>query len=77
MDDLIGLTVIYTSGSSREYEAKIYALPKNPYHEGQLPTVSLEYRDERGKLKKRERCLHIGIGLGKTQTWKFKKAELD
>jgi hypothetical protein len=47
---------------------------RKPYHaKDQLPTVSLEFRDERGKLKKRERVLHVDCGLGKTQTWKFKK----
>jgi hypothetical protein len=75
MNDLIGLKVIYTSASNREYEATIYGLPTNPYHaEGRLPTVSLEFRDERGKLKKFERCLHVGnCSLGKTQKWRFKK----
>jgi len=74
MNDLIGLKVIYTSISNREYEATIYNLPEKPYHaEDRLPTVSLEFRDERGKLKKRERVLHVDSGLGRTQTWKFKK----
>lgn len=74
MNDLIGLKVIYTSISNKEYEATIYNLPINPYHaEDQLPTVSLELRDERGKLHKRERVLHVDSSLGKTQTWKFKK----
>lgn len=78
MNDLIGLEVIYTSLSNRDYDAVIYALPKYPYHgEGQLPTVSLEYRDERGKLKRRERCLHVECCSGKTQKWKFKKGRVD
>jgi len=57
-DTLIGKHVIYVSASKKEYVAKIVAIPPNPGHKYTcFPTVSLEFRDERGKLVRKERVV--------------------
>ena len=54
---IIGKKVKYWSRSGKVYEALITDLPINPYHKNCLPTVSLEFRDERGKLVRKDRVL--------------------
>jgi len=59
---MIGKTVTYVSGSGKRWTAVITAIPENAYHAegsgyGGLPTVSLEFRNERGKLIRRPAVL--------------------
>lgn len=52
-----GRIVIYTSTSGKKYEATA-SLPEKPWHEyTTLPTLKLEFRDERGKLVRKARVL--------------------
>jgi len=57
--NLIGKEVQYKSRSGKGYKAVITNIPVNPWHgeKVSLPTVSLEFRDERGKLVRKERVL--------------------
>ena len=55
---LIGMQVIYKSRSGIEYPAKITGIPENPWHQGtEFLTVSLEFRDKRNKLVRKNRIL--------------------
>jgi hypothetical protein len=55
-DELVGTTVRYISESGKTYNALVTAIPKNPGHgPGRLPTISLEFRDERNKLVRKQR----------------------
>lgn len=57
-EELIGKRVIYTSGSGKEYEAFVTMIPSRPEHAySPLPTVSLEFRDNRNKLVRKERVI--------------------
>lgn len=68
--ELVGKEVVYVSGSGREYKSVITAIPSRPMHgKHHLPTVSLEFRDERNKLVRKERVLPDGIGY-KRKIWK-------
>lgn len=71
---LVGSTVLYVSSSGKEYDALVVGIPINPGHAGSGdPTVSLEFRDERGKRVYKDRVLPIGIVSGKRQVWKRKE----
>jgi hypothetical protein len=68
--NLIGKTVRYISKSGKSYEATIIKIPVNPYHQNsKYPTVSLEFRNEIGKLVRKERVLPIDVSIHKTQVW--------
>jgi hypothetical protein len=55
---VVGESVTYISRSGRSYEAQVTAIPVNPWHGySPLPTVALEFRDERGKLVRKERVI--------------------
>lgn len=57
-NEMIGKKVTYISGSGQRYEATVFAIPEKPEHGySPLPTVSLEFRDERGKLVRKERVI--------------------
>lgn len=67
----VGMKVIYRSGSGREYEAIITRIPVRPENSSEYPTVSLIYKDIRGKWKKKERILPYDASTLKTQVWKY------
>lgn len=65
-----GTAVCYVSGSGKTYDATVTAVPENPWHAScPEPTVSLEFRDERGKLVRRERVLPEGASHNRRQVW--------
>lgn len=67
----IGASVVYVSGSGKTYDAKVTEIPENPWHAScPEPTVSLEFRDERGKLVRIERVLPEEVASRKRQVWK-------
>jgi len=67
----IGAEVSYTSASGKTYLAVVTGIPENPWHQdSSLPTVSLEFRDERGKLIRKTRVLPMEGSLFRKQTWK-------
>lgn len=68
---LVGSKVIYVSDSGKEYEAAVVQVPENPGH-GCTPdlTLALEFRDDRGKLVRKERVLPEGASSVKRQIWK-------
>lgn len=54
----VGQKVHYTSRSGKKYVAMIDVIPENPVHGWtDLPTVSLSFRDERGKLVRKGRVM--------------------
>ena len=71
---MIGKKVSYTSGSGKVYEATVTAIPDNPGHgcTSEL-TVSLEFRDERGKLVRKSRVLPRHDSWTRRQTWSHEK----
>ena len=76
--EFVGKEIIYCSGSGNEYSATITNIPINPGYKGScLPTVSLAFRDERGKLIRKSRVLPRQVSTTKRQTWKFKNTEDD
>ncbi len=71
---LVGTTVLYVSSSGKEYEAKVVGIPQNPKHACcPDPTVSLEFRDEIGRLVHKARVLPLEASIGKRQVWKRKE----
>ena len=71
---LVGRNVLYVSGSGKVYGAIVVGIPENPGHACVPdPTVSLEFRDERGKLIRKERVLPEGASNRKRQIWKHTK----
>lgn len=73
--DFIGMKVIYRSGSNKEYEAIITAIPEKPENRTEYPTVSLYFFNNRGKAVRKERVLPIGAGNSKTQVWIYKEGK--
>jgi hypothetical protein len=68
---LVGSNVLYVSGSGKVYEATVVGIPENPGHAcSPDPTVSLEFRDERGKLIRIARVLPKEASNTKRQIWK-------
>jgi len=56
--NLVGKDVTYVSRAGRKYKATITGIPENPFHgDTDKPTVSLEFRDDRGKLVRKNRVL--------------------
>lgn len=56
--EFIGKEVVYTSASFKKYKAIIVGISDNPKNEyTDLPTVSLEFRDEKNKLVKKNRVI--------------------
>ncbi len=52
----VGYKVTYLSRSNKEYEATVMEIPVNPWHQWtSLPTIRLEFRDQRGKLVRKSR----------------------
>lgn len=71
--DLVGKTVIYISESSKEYEALITEIPPYPEHGySPYPIVSLEFRDSRNKLVRKERVCPYQPKWMITQVYKLK-----
>jgi len=71
--DLVGTAVVYVSASGKEYEATVTGIPENPGHAGTAePTVSLEFRDERGKLVRKKRVIPTGVGRITRMVWRRK-----
>jgi len=63
--------VWYISSSGNKYRAIITGVPNNPKHEGtDLLTLSLEFRDVRGKLVRKERVLPECVSNIKEQVWR-------
>lgn len=74
----IGQKVWYSSDSGQLYMATVTAIPtkgQNPNFPG-APTVSLEFRDARGKLVTKERVLHRSVTGGKRKVWFADRGEL-
>lgn len=70
--ELVGKEIVYISRSGRKYDAVITAIPENPGHACcDLPTVSLEFRDERGKLVRKGRVLPVAASSFGTKAWKL------
>lgn len=68
---LVGSKVIYVSDSGKEYEAVVVQIPENPGHAcTQDLTIGLEFRDDRGKIVRKERVLPDGASSVKRQIWK-------
>jgi hypothetical protein len=70
-NEYIGMKVIYRSGSSKEYEAIITAIPDRPDCCSKYPIVSLIFKDIRGKWKKKERVLPSDASTLQQQVWKY------
>lgn len=70
-ESLIGRIVIYTSLSGKDYSAKIYDIPEYPSLGNTYePIVSLEFRDERNKLVRKERVLPKDGSSYTTTVWR-------
>jgi dsDNA-specific endonuclease/ATPase MutS2 len=55
-----GDKVEYISGSGKSYTATVIEIPENPWHfSTPLPTLSLTFRDETGRLIRKKRVLPI------------------
>ena len=65
----VGDYVRYFSGRGIPYEAKVTDIPKEGQNHFYPPTLELEFRDERGKLQRRARSLHVSAGYGKRLCW--------
>jgi hypothetical protein len=66
----IGEDVLYYSHSCKKYAATITDVPDNPWHlDSDKPTVSLSFRDERGKLITIDRVLPRDASFTKGQSW--------
>lgn len=71
---IVGTTVLYVSSSGKEYEATVVGIPENPGHACcSDPTVSLEFKDERGKRVYKARVLPLEASSIKRQVWKGRK----
>lgn len=70
-EHLIGREIKYISSSGKEYIAIVTAIPENPIHGyTNLPSVSLVFKDNRGKyIKKSIVCPFQEIWMT-TQVWK-------
>lgn len=54
----VGEAVTYISASGRQWKAVVTTIPENPWHGfTDLPTVSLQFRNERNKLVRKVRVL--------------------
>lgn len=69
-EQYVGMKVIYRSGSGKEYDAIITAIPPRPETASKYPIVSLIFKDIRGKWKKKERVLPYSEYFT-TQVWKY------
>jgi hypothetical protein len=59
-----GDKVEYISASGKIYEAVVVEIPENPWHlSTPLPTLSLAFRDETGRLIRKNRVLPISASL--------------
>jgi hypothetical protein len=57
-----GDKVEYISGTGKSYIATVVEIPENPWHlSTPLPTLSLTFRDETGRLIRKERVLPISV----------------
>jgi hypothetical protein len=66
-----GVDVEYVSESGRRYRATVELIPVNPGHEGtRLPTVSLSFRNDQGKLVRKARVLPAGVCSKDRQVWR-------
>lgn len=55
-----GDKVEYISDSGKSYEATVIGIPENPWHLcTPLPTLSISFRDETGRLIRKDRVLPI------------------
>ena len=69
----VGTVVTYISSSKKEYDATVDAIPENPWHAYSiLPTVSLSFRDERGKLVRKRRVCPYEPEKGWTSSMVYK-----
>jgi len=76
--EYIGMKVKYRSGSGKEWDAIITNIPENPEHACTTrPTVSLIFKNERGKYVKKRRVLPIGASTLKTQVWIYTEGKHD
>lgn len=69
--DYVGMKIKYRSGSNKEYDAIITAIPDRPDNVTQHPTVSLIFENNRGKWIKKERVLPLGAGSSTVQVWLY------
>lgn len=68
---IIGSQVLYVSSSGKEYVATVVGIPEHPGHRCTSDfTITLEFRDERGKLVRKVRVLPEGVSSIKRQIWK-------
>jgi dsDNA-specific endonuclease/ATPase MutS2 len=59
-----GDKVEYISASGKSYTATVIEIPENPWHlSTSLPTLSLVFRDETGRLIRKKRVLPISASL--------------
>jgi hypothetical protein len=71
---LVGTTVVYVSTSGHAYDAFVEALPENPWHAWtKLPTITLTFRDERGKLVRRSRVTPFKSGQSDRGRYRLKE----
>lgn len=69
----VGDEIIYISESGRKYDAVVTDIPDRPWHDNsRLPTVSLEFRDLRNKLIRKDRVLPQGICSSNRQIYMVK-----
>lgn len=71
-DEFIGRIVTYISGSGREYQAIVDAIPDRPdTGYTNLPIVSLSFHDQRWKLVRKERVCPYQSKWMTTQVWRL------
>ena len=67
----IGDKVEYISASGKVYEAIVTGIPKNPWHlSTPLPTLSLSFRDEIGRLITKDRVLPISASISNRKVYR-------
>jgi len=66
-----GDKVEYISASGKIYEATVIEIPENPWHlSTPLPTLSLTFRDETGKLIRKKRVLPISASISNRRVYR-------